>query len=277
MDNATLLKSCDGRGCGKTIVKIAGIFAIALVAIIAIAKDSIWSENYNTIQVVGQGRVPVAPDAALVNFGVLTIREETSDMAIQKTADAIARVDSALEGAGIPKENRQITGYALNPRYKDASSRGENLVIPVESNEVQIDGYTASQQITVLIPSVQEKAGVINEIVSIATKAGANQVGEVKMVATNMESLKQKARLFALEDARKKVNDMAQAAGVKKVGNVTSWYESVLSAPGTLYGQPSFGENVANSSAPAPSGVIVLQPGQLEVVMEITVSYSVED
>lgn len=274
------MSSGCGRNCGS-VVKIVGIVAIAGVLGVAVAKDVIWPSEYNnSVQVVGQGRVAVTPDAALVNFGVLTIREETPEATIQKTSEAISRVESTLDAMGIPKENRQITGYVLNPRYQEspaeqsAQSGGASAATP------KIDGYTATQQVTVLVP-LQGDEKKINEVVSAVTKAGANQVGEVKMVATNAEALKQEARILALSDAGEKAKNMARAAGVK-LGSVSSWYESVLAAPGLRELSSGVYNNVPSAVASpttpyAPAGIVILQPGQLEIVMELTVSYMVKE
>lgn len=262
------MHKCGGRG--HVAVKIVGIVAFATVLGLAVVKDSIWTQSYDSVQVIGRGHVPVVPDAAIVNLGVLTIREDTSDLAIQKTSEALARVDVALEQAGIPKENRQITGYVLNPRYKEIPATTEG-----EIKAPEIDGYTSSQQITVLIPGIKDNSNRVSEIVSIATKAGANQVGEVKMVATNAEELKQKARLDALSDASKKAKDMANISGLK-LKNISSWYESVLAAPGSQYGQVSSNE-MPPTQSPTPSSIIILQPGQLEIVVELNVSYKIKE
>ncbi len=266
---------CGGHG-GHAAVKIVGIVAVAAVLGLAVVKDAVWDTASDTVQVVGQGRVPVAPDAALVNFGVLTIREDTSDLAIRKTSETLARIDEALAQAGVPKENRQITGYVLNPRFKDAPTDDNG----VTTGAPTIDGYTASQQITVLVPGIKDQAGRVNEIVAIATKAGANQVGEVKMVATNAEALKQQARLKALADANEKAKAMASVVGMR-LGSVSSWNESVLAAPGSQYND-NYGNTAMDNSTQAsiqpsaPSSIIVLQPGQLDVVVELTVYYDVK-
>lgn len=276
--------SC-GRGCSVA-VKIAGIVALVIVLVVALAKDDIWYQSGNTIQVVGQGRVPVSPDAALVNFGVLVVRENTAQEAIQKSADSIARVNAALETAGIPKEDRQMTGYVVNPLYDNmygpiyaATPDGTN-VQPKESSvaslEKGITGYTASQQITVLIRSIAENDKRVNDVIAAATAAGANQVGEVRMVATNAEMLKQEARIKALADAREKAGNMAKTAGVKLKG-ITSWYENALATPGTQEPTNNVYASAQTASTYTPWGVAVLQPGQLDMVVEITVSYGVNE
>jgi uncharacterized protein YggE len=252
------------------VVKIVGILAFATVLGLAVVKDSIWNQSYDSVQVIGRGHIPVVPDAAIINLGVLTIRESTSDLAIQKTSEALKHIDVALEQAGIPRENRQITGYVLNPRYKEMPNTPEG-----EVRAPEIDGYTSSQQITVLVSGVKDNSNRVSEIVSIATKAGANQVGEVKMVATNAEELKQKARLEAVADATKKAKDMASVSGLK-LKNISSWYESILAAPGSQNEQ-SINNALPPNQYPAPSSIIVLQPGQLEIVVELNVSFRVKN
>ena len=275
-----VVSSGCGRHCGVA-VKIVGIAAIAGVLGLAVVKDVLWPSNFNSVQVVGQGRVAVTPDAALVNFGVLTIREETPEATIQKTSEAISRVESALDALGIPKENRQITGYVLNPRYQEMPvyQSGQNAESAGSFPTPKIDGYTATQQVTVLVP-FQGDEKKINEVIAEVTKAGANQVGEVKMVATNGEKLKQEARMQALADAREKAKNMAKAAGVK-LGSVSGWYESVLAAPGLRELSSGVYNNapsaVASSTPYTPAGIVILQPGQLEIVMELTVSYMVRE
>jgi uncharacterized protein YggE len=261
-------------GCGYGggyMVKIVGIVAVASVLGLAVVKDSIWTQNYDIVTVVGQGRVPVTPDAALVNLGVLTIREDTADIALQKTSEALKRVDSALEQAGIPKENRQITGYVLNPRYKETPPTPDGT-----AKAPEIDGYSASQQITVLISGIQNDAQRVNDVVVLATKAGANQVGEVKMIATNAEDLKQQARLKAVSDAKQKVHDIASASGVR-VTSVSSWYETLLATPGSAYGNNIPSDNATQVLPVVPSSIIVLQPGQLDVVVELSMNYRIEN
>ena len=269
MENAQGSMCCGKRSVA---IKIVGIIALAAVAVVAIAKDDIWYQAGNSIQVVGQGRVPVSPDAALVNFGVLVVQENTAEEAIQKAAESMKNVNAALETVGISKEDRQMTGYAVNPLFEsgDASATA--------GFQKKIIGYTASQQVTVLIRSIDQDNNMVNAVVSAAMKAGANQVGEVRMVATNAEALKQKARVKALSDAREKVTAMAKVSDVKLTG-VTSWYENIVATPGTQ-------ESTSNSYAPTPTtilptstpwGVAVLQPGQLDIVVEMTVNYGVHE
>jgi uncharacterized protein YggE len=268
-------ESCGGRRCGSAGVKVVGLLVLGAVLIVGLLKDTALfnSNDYNTIQVIGQGKVPVKPDAALVNLGVLTIKAATPEEAIDQTSQKLEKVNAALEALGIPEENRQVTGYVVNPRYKDGAAEA---AVPGAAGTPSIDGYTCSQQITVRIPGVEGDKEMINKVIAAAAKEGANQVGEVKFIASNAESIKQRARLAAVADAKEKAGRMAEAAGVR-LGRLTSWYENVIAAPGQPYPQSPYGPVESQAAQnPTPSGIIVLQPGQLDMIVELTVSYKVK-
>lgn len=262
------------RRCGSSAVKIIALLILGAVVIIGFLKDTdLFTRSSDTIQVIGQGKVPVKPDTALVNLGVMTIKADTPEAAIQQTSDKLQKVSAALEALGIPAENAQVTGYVLNPRYKDPTMEAGEAKSDAAPT---IDGYTCSQQITVRIPEIADDKEMINKVIVAAAKEGANQVGEVKFLATNAESVKQQARLKAIADAKDKARNMADVAGLK-LGRISSWYENVISAPAQGYPQSTYmGPDSQTIQNPAPAGIVVLQPGQLDMIVEVTVSYSVK-
>ena len=248
--------SCAGHCSDKNrAVKVVGILVVGTVLVIQILSNTdVFSNknNYDTISITGQGRVPVRPDAALVNLGVTVIKADTSEAA---------------------EENRLITGYAVSPHYTGGSPDKPDT-IPT------IDGYTASQQITVRIPGIAQDKDLINKVIEIAAQQGANQIGEVKFIATDAEALKQEARLKALEDALSKAGHMADTVGVKLEG-VSSWSENVVSAPNQGYPNQNYSSGNTDSQVvqgvTPPSGIIVLQPGQLDMIVELNVNFNIEN
>ena len=256
----------------SSLVKIIGIIAFTLILSLVILRDTIFQEDpyYNSFEVVGVGKVPVSVDGALINFGVSTLKESTAEIAIEKTAQGIARVEEVLQNAGIEKNHRLLTGYVVNPLYKSTSTNLDSGII-FWGQENSIEGYSASQQITVFLSDTYENKGRIDEIVSLATRAGATQVGEVKMIAQNIEKLKDEARINALKDAKEKAQKMSQTAGIQ-LGKMTSWYENQISAPGEAI-RTGYSEEQSSSQEIVPQGVLVLSPGQMEVVIELRVTF----
>ena len=267
--------SCSGRRCGGKAVKIVGILVVGSVIALQIltSNTNIFSSGSDTISVVGQGQVPIRPDAALVNLGVTVVKADTSEAAVRDTSDKLAKVNEAVGKLGIPEENRLITGYAVSPRYL-GDDPGKPNAVPT------LDGYTASQQITVRIPGIDQNKDLINQVIEAAAAQGANQIGEVKFIATNAEALKQEARIKALEDAQAKAGRMADTVGAKLKG-VYSWSENVIAAPNQGYPLQSSGSGMTDSqiaqSVTMPNGIIVLQPGQLDIVVELNVDFNIEN
>ena len=269
--------SCAGHCSDKNrAVKVVGILVVGTVLVIQILSNTdVFSNknNYDTISITGQGRVPVRPDAALVNLGVTVIKADTSEAAVRETSDKITKISEAVGTLGIPEENRLITGYAVSPHYTGGSPDKPDT-IPT------IDGYTASQQITVRIPGIAQDKDLINKVIEIAAQQGANQIGEVKFIATDAEALKQEARLKALEDAQSKAGHMADTVGVKLEG-VSSWSENVVSAPNQGYPNQNYSSGNTDSQVvqgvTPPSGIIVLQPGQLDMIVELNVNFNIEN
>jgi len=273
-------KSCCGEGTsgrggrhGTPAVKIVGLLVLGAVLVVGFLKDTTIFNNTTggTIQVVGQGKIPIQPDAALINLGVLTIKADTPEAAIAQTSEKLSKVAAAMDTLNIPAENRRITGYAVSPRYKDSMN-----VDPTQNEAPSIDGYTCSQQITVRVPNIANDPEAVNKVIVAAAKEGVNQVGEVRFIATNMESVKQEARLLALADAKEKVKKMASVAGVELEG-ISYWSESFRSQPGETYPDSYYGTTPQGATVPiSPSSVVVLQPGQLDVVVDLAVTYYVD-
>ncbi len=267
-----------GRRSATSVVKIVGLLVLGAVLIVGLLKDTTTFDNTvvdDTISVIGQGKMPIKPDAALINLGVLTIKADSPEAAIMQTSEKLSKVGVALDALGIPKENRQMTGYAVSPRYKDLASASDGTN-PTASKPASIDGYTCTQQITVRVPNIVDDPEAVNKVITAAAKEGVNQVGEVKFIATNVESVKQEARLRAVANAKDNAKNMADVAGVKLAG-ITTWNESVLSEPGQNYNSNYYGSPPQGATVPTPpSSIVVLQPGQLDVVVELNVTYRVK-
>lgn len=93
----------------------------------------------------------------------------------------------------------------------------------------------------------------------------------MRFSASNIEQLRQQARLNAAQAARRNAADAAQAAGVK-LSKVTGWYESTVYSPDqstpNMYGYP-----VANQSSPPLFANF--NDGRRELIIEVTLSYEI--
>ena len=264
--STSCLKRCYKKKCA---------LAVSVFVILCILPfySHLFSKNDNTISVLGIGSVSVHPDGALVNFGVMTIKATTPEEAIKANAEKISDITKALLAAGIPEQNQSVTGYVLDPIFGNNHADANGNVS--DSYVASITGYTATQQITVRIPDIDANKTRVDDIILTATKAGANQVGEVKFISSKIEQLKEEARLAALNDGQKKAAELSKISGVE-LGKITGWYESPLAVPGESYPDPSVSNSPAESSYNlAPSGYTILAPGQLDVVIEMNINYEI--
>lgn len=246
-------------------VKLVGIVVIGLLLGLALLKDQIFSTETNSIQVTGQGHVAVHPDMAQLNLSIVTFTASTQEEAVTQTTAKVNKVLAALDQLGISAENRQLTGYAVSPRYNTPDQSEESP---------EIHGYTATEQLTVRVP-IKDDQSMIDKVIAAAAKEGVNQVGEVKLIASDIETLKQEARVKAVADATSKVDAVAQAARVK-VKTINSWYENFSSTPNDPVSRDSYYAPTPTTQLPVtPQNIITLQPGQLELVVEINVTYEV--
>lgn len=259
-------------------MKVVLIVAVAGVLGLAVVKDNVFSESDDSIQVTGHVEVPMKADTAEVNLGVLTISAPTQEQAVKETSAKMAAVTKAIQEGGVTPEQFQLTGYAINPRYKDAQAFDETG--KPTGGAAEIIAYTASQQVTVRVPKIDEDAGAIDRVILAAAKEGANQVGEVRLFVGDLEEAKQAARIAAIKDARSKAKAAASAAEVKLKG-VGSWYENVISngpgsstpTPGSYYGMPA----TPSGTLTGPAGTANLGAGNLMLVVEINVTFNVEN
>lgn len=259
------------KGCSGIVVKIVLIIAVAGVLSLAVARDMFFDTNNDAIQVTGHVEVPMKADTAEVNLGVLTISAPTSEEAIRVTSEKMAAVEKAIQEVGVLPESYQLTGYAVNPRYKDAiPSYDINGKQSVDTPE--IIGYTSSQQITVRISGIDENTMMIDTVLSAASKAGANQIGEARLFVSNLEKAKQDARLLAMKDARNKARAAADAASVRLKG-VGTWYEGMITTPGSY----SSGSATPGGTLSSPAGTASLSAGNLTLVVEVSVTYYVHE
>jgi uncharacterized protein YggE len=115
-------------------------------------------------------------------------------------------------------------------------------------------------------------------VISTASSFGINQVVGVSFDVSNLGNLKQQARIKAIEDARSKAQDLAKAAGVKRLKKVVGWYENIVKSPdmqNSDYGYGGMEGKAVMSSAPAASSAQV-PSGTQEIIINVGVNYQVD-
>jgi len=150
------------------------------------------------ISVTGEATISVAPDLAQVDGGV-TSEAKTAREASETNNAAMAKVLLALKGAGIAEKDFQTSRLSLQPQSA-----------PNRAGPAAIVSYRASNRVTVRVHDVTKVANVIDTLVA----AGANDIGGIDFIVSGASKLLDQAREQAVEDARRKAEIYAKAAGV---------------------------------------------------------------
>jgi uncharacterized protein YggE len=111
----------------------------------------------------------------------------------------------------------------------------------------------------------------IGDVLSKATAAGANQVGDLQFTIDNPEQFRDKARADAIKQAKTNAQNLASESGVN-LGKIINVYENNYTVPQVYNSMAKgLGAGVAES-APTPT----IQPGQQEIDVTINLTYQVK-
>jgi uncharacterized protein len=204
-----------------------------------------------TISVTGVGRVKSAPDVADVTIGVTKQGEDASE-ASQKAAKAMESVIAALLDLGIAENDIQTTSLNLDPTYD------------WEDNPPNIVGWEASNMVSITVRDIES----VGDVVDAATAAGATNINGISFRVEDPTESEVAARTAAVDDARAKADQLAEAAGVSIIG-VQSISESGGQAPQPVYfarAEASF--DTADASTP-------VLPGEVELSITVFIEYQI--
>ncbi len=164
----------------------------------ATAADADKTER--TVTVSATGSVTAEPDIAYISAGVVTESGSARD-AIARNSTVMARLIDGLKGAGFPAGDLQTTQLNVAPRYTQAK----------EGRPAAIDGYRVSNLVRLTVRDVKR----LGEIADLAISLGANQINQISFGVADAEKLADEARRNAIENARRRGELYAKAAGAQ--------------------------------------------------------------
>ncbi len=203
------------------------------------------------IVVTGEGSVSVAPDYAQISAGVVT-RAKTAGEAADANAKLMATVIGALADAGIARNDIQTAQFSVQPVYAQ----------PLPGSEQKLTGFTVSNRLNVKIRDIGKTGAILDRLLA----AGANDLGNIEYLHSNLSQVLDQAREAAVADARRKAELYAKAAGLS-LGSVAFITEDTGSAP------PVFGKVLrAAPMAAAPTQIL---SGEDTLRVQIVVGFDV--
>src|SRR3989339_25485 len=248
--------SCCGQQTLWKLILMTVLIVFVSIFLILLSRNAWKQYNYvgksldqkDKISMTGEGKVVVVPDIAEIRLGLST---ENKDVAVaqRENSDKINNVIKKLKEFNVEKEDIQTESYNVYPNY-DWRDSGSVLT-----------GYKVDQTVKVKIRNLEK----ISNVISLIGEFKLNQVGGLTFSVDDEEKIKSEARIMAIEQAKSKAIDLADAAGVK-LGKVVSFYES---SANPAYYKDTFG--LGGSAEVIPEGTTSIEAGSQEITVNVTV------
>ena len=195
------------------------------------------------VTVTGEGTVSVPPDMATLHLGVTT-QAASAREASDANARRMTALLTAVKGASIAEGDIQTSSLSLQPQMGGG-------------NTPRITGFQASNQVTVKVRDLSALSGLLDKTIA----AGANDVSGIEFAVSDRSKTLDLARRDAVDDARRKAELYAAAAGAK-VGAVVTITETTSQPPV----RPLMRTMREAASVP-------IEPGEQKLQVSVTVSY----
>ena len=174
------------------------MFAMLLcLAVLALGTGAALADG-TTLSVTGNGTVLVESDLAIVTVGV----QETSKDVLEAQStvnEKIAAIKQALLDAGVEESEINTDSINIYANY-DYSDNTEVIV-----------GYTARNSLSVRTTDMDN----VGSLIDAAFAAGANTLDNVQFTVQDDTQAREQALTMAVEDARRKADVLASAAGLQ--------------------------------------------------------------
>lgn len=152
-------------------------------------------QNDNPIKemkLFGQGIVNAKPDTAQVVVGVVT-EDVDIKTALEKNSNAINNIIDALNKLGIDSNDIQTENYYINIQNDY-----------IDGKQV-FRGYSVTNYLRITV----EPAEKVGEVIDTSVNNGANFIGDINFLISNISLYYNKALKQALEDAQNKAMTLA--------------------------------------------------------------------
>ena len=211
-----------------------------------------------SVTVIGSAQISAVPDKAVITLGARHTAKTASD-ALGQTSDAVAAILSRMTQMGVEESNMQTSSLNLNPVWQQGRRYDEQGVslAPI--------GFEASNSISVTLLDLNRLGVVLDQV----ARDGANAFSGFRFGLIDPQPVQDRARQAAVEDARRKAELYANAAGVT-LGDVVLITEELTG------GRSGFPPPVMEMAA-ARSGAVPIAQGEVTQSASVKVIFELAD
>lgn len=193
----------------------AAILVLTIIALFVIKYFNIsypisvsTSQVSRELSVVGEGKVEVIPDTAIVEVGITVNNIDTAKDAQNELTITNNQIIEALKKIGIAQKDIKTTNISVYPNYDYQS--GTSIV-----------GYNGNANLSVTV----KKVDMASTVVDVATQNGANEVHGPNFTLDKPEKYREQARNKAIQNAKQQAEKLAKSLDIK-LGKVVNMVES---------------------------------------------------
>ena len=238
------------------------------------------AEDGAGLTVIGIGEAKAAPDMARSSIGI-EVRDESAEAATTQANERMGAVLAALKAAGVAEADLRTHDFSISferdftppqpvvqvqpaPAAKGArvtaAAASTSAPAPIEPRGI----YRVSNTVEVTVRDVAK----VSQVLTAATKAGANNVWGVSFELADRTPLHQKARAQAIVRARQDAEQLAALTGVK-LGRILVVDDQASSGGVPVYARAAGLEKASDS-------VVPIEQGELSVTHQVRIVYALE-
>ena len=244
-----------------TLKKIAGVVAIVVLALLVLRgcgdgggmgrdHDDHGSKTSQGVTVQATGTINMVPDGVSFNFAV-SVLAQSSETAMSDASAAAEQVRTALDTAGVAKDDIATQNISVYPEYVSSSTGSQTL-----------SGYRAQQVFTVTLRDTAKAGEVVDSVIA----AGGNslQVYGVTPTLLDTDVAVAQAREAAIKSAKEKAKDYAGLVD-EELGSVV--YVTEVTSPSSPV--PYLSSDSAGAEAAMTKTVVNLGTQEVSVTVEV--------
>lgn len=237
---------------GAVVLVVLALFSIAGGGVVSAQTGGNGNGPVNSISVSGSGDASGTPDVAYINLGADTTDADVGK-AVETANTEMAAIIAAITDMGIDAKDIQTTNFNVYPEDKyDANGQPTGQRV-----------YHVQNSLSVTVRDITKASAVIDA----GLKAGADTVNGLSFGIADTSALEQEARLKAVEDARKRAGQLADAVGVKLGAPII-----VSEITGGSFPQPmAYAAQATGLGGGGPQ----ITPGQLQVSIQVNVTFAI--
>ena len=208
------------------------------------------TQTPRTLTVSGSGKFYMTPDIAYITIGVHS-EGPVAATAVSENSELAQEVIDTLKDLGIADRDIQTTNFSIYPQ-QEYDTEGK------PTGEIK---YVVDNSVFVTVRDLTQVGDVLDQ----AVVAGANSISGIQFDVADKTAAQSEARKAAVQNARAKAEELAEAAGVT-LGPVQTISEYTSAPPVPMYDMRAAA--VAESAVP-------VEAGQMALTIEVNIVYQI--